>query len=387
MKRRLALAFVALSVFVITIRQFSPEIDVHRQLGNILHYPASNLPEPQLVLEAAPPQTNNSKSEHVLEVSHPQTASNPQTQPARPTESNHQTESNPYYSWATHVPEGNIRQRLAEFIPYDPHARYNRNVIQTWYTRDDPKLQGYFGTWDQVLPDFNHILYINDGTEVEFVQSFSDTLHDVSRTYFDLLKLRIIRSDYFKYLAVWRQGGIWSDMDSWAQQPFDNWLTSEAYHPNNLSITELEQKIGMVVGIEYWGPDKLNPVADHQHWQFATYVFAAKQGHPVLLELIAEIVERAGYLANLLEEEKLNEDDVIKETGPLMFTSVVEQWIRKRYDASFNFRHDLPNMNQSPTLIGDVLILPHLAFSGYVARDDPRAYIGHATMGSWRKNP
>ena len=97
-------------------------------------------------------------------------------------------------------------------------------------------------------------------------------------TYFDLLKLRIIRSDYFKYLAVWHQGGVWADMDTWTQQPFDHWLTGETFHPNLLPIEELEQKIGMVVGIECWGPDKLHPFHDHYHYQFATYMFAAKQG-------------------------------------------------------------------------------------------------------------
>ena len=141
----LALAFVSLSVFVITVRHSAPEIDV--QLGGI--HATSNLPETQLVLNGSEPRT----------------------------------ESNPYYFWTTNVPEGNIRQRLAEYFPYDPNARYNRNVIQTWYTHDDPKVQGWFESWDKVLPDFNHVLYINDGTEVEYIQSLNNTLHEVSRTY------------------------------------------------------------------------------------------------------------------------------------------------------------------------------------------------------------
>ena len=255
---------------------------------------------------------------------------------------------------------------------------------------DDPKTHGYFISWDQVLPDFNHILYLNNDTEIKYVDSFADSLHDVSRAYFDLLNLRILKSDYFKYLAIWRQGGIWADMDTFVQQPFENWLTGIAFNPDELPlpIEELERKIGFVVGIEYWGPREHLP-HDHQHWQFATYVFAGKQGHPILLELIAQIVEKAGSIANMLEEERLSEEDVIIETGPLFFTKVVENWIKKRYDASFNFRHDLPYI-ETPTLFGDVLILPNVAFCGFdvtgESKNDPRKYIGHSTMGSWRKN-
>jgi len=300
-----------------------------------------------------------------------------------------QKEVNPYYFWATSGPGGNIRQRLAEYVPYNPNARYKRNLIQTWHTRNDPKTHGYFVSWDEHLNDFNHILYLNNDTEIEYVRSFTNRLQDVTRTYFDLLNLRILRSDYFKYLAVWRQGGIWADMDTFVQQPFNNWLTGVAFNPTEVRpVEELERRIGMVVGIEYWGPAEHLP-HDHHHWQFATYVFGAKQGHPVLLELIARIVEKAGDIANLLEEGRLSEDDVIMETGPLLFTRVVEEWIRKRYDASFNFRHDLPHMDESPTLLGDILILPTVAFGAFdvtgESAHDARKYIGHSTMGSWRK--
>jgi len=360
MKRRLAQAFVAFSIFVITVRRLAPEIYLHHQLGGIFQHSRPNIPESP-VFEGSRPTTT-------------------------------QKESNQYYFWATNGPEGSIRQRLAEYVNYNPNARYNRNVIQTWRTQSDPKTHGYFVSWDEHLPDFNHILYLNNDTEIKFVESFNqDTnrLHDVERTYFDLLNLRILRSDYFKYLAVWREGGIWADMDTFAQQPFDNWLTGVAFNPTKLPppIEELEQKIGMVVGIEYWGP-KERLLHDHHHYQFASYVFAAKQGHPVLLEIISRIVEKAGHIANLLEEERLTEDDIIFETGPLVFTRVVEEWIKKHYDASFDFRHDLPTIG-SPTLIGDILILPDEAFSAFdvtgQSANDPRKYIGHSTMGSWRK--
>lgn len=302
--------------------------------------------------------------------------------------------SEQYYFWSTNGPEGNIRQRLAKYFPYDPNARWNRNLIQTWHSQVNASTHGWFGTWDKHLPDFNHYLYLNNNTEIEYVQSINlqtNLLPDVVRAYVDLLSVTILRCDFFRYIAIWLQGGIWADMDTFVQQPFDNWLTGVAFNPTQPSppIEELERKIGMVVGIEYWGPPDAIMLVDHKRWQFAQHLFGAKQGHPVLLEAIARVVEKAGDLANRIEEGTLSEDDVIVWTGPQLLTRVLEEWIRKRYDASFNYRHDLPKIKH-PTLIGDILILPHVAFDAFPgtgeAARDPRKYAGHSNQGTWRKS-
>src|SRR5271170_1866727 len=54
--------------------------------------------------------------------------------------------SEQYYFWSTSGPEGNIRQRLAKYFPYDPNARWNRNLIQTWHTPVDASTHGWFGS-------------------------------------------------------------------------------------------------------------------------------------------------------------------------------------------------------------------------------------------------
>lgn len=293
------------------------------------------------------------------------------------------TNSDAYYFW-TASPQGNIRQRLAELRWYNESDRWNRNVIQSWKTPLDVSDKN-FASWEHFNPDFKHILFLDDTQDERVWEIGSYNLRDVARTYFELFKKKfILRSDFFRYLAIWSDGGIWADVDTWAQRPFDEWI-SLALPPDDVetTIASLESKIGMVVGIEY---DRANG----GEWDgVCQYVFAAKQGHPVLLELIARIVEKAGAIANKLDAvEELNNREVLEITGPELFTEVVSQWIKQRFDSSFEFRRDWHEMTTA-TLFGDILVLPIWAFSsgrGFPDTggfDDPRVCAGHGFAGSW----
>jgi hypothetical protein len=45
-----------------------------------------------------------------------------------------QEKSDQYYFWSTNGQQGNIRQRLAEYVPYNPNARWDRNLVQAWHS-------------------------------------------------------------------------------------------------------------------------------------------------------------------------------------------------------------------------------------------------------------
>ena len=80
----------------------------------------------------------------------------------------------------------------------------------------------------------------------------------------------------------------------------------------------------------------------------------------------------------------MTEWEIITETGPGLISKVVEEWIKKRYDASFSIRNDFPDL-MVPTLYGDILILPQLAVSGHDNDlDNPKTYAGHKVQSSWR---
>jgi len=284
------------------------------------------------------------------------------------------------FSWAKSSGDS-LRRRLAEYQPYHPYGRWNRHIIQSWrtpITSDD----GFFESWERHNPTFAHLLY-NDTTEAERVTEIGNfDLREVSRTYFELLDKKIVlRSDFFRYLAIWADGGIWADVDTWAQRPFDEWI---GMADGSQSAEELESEVGMIIGLECMtGPD------GGQWDSVAQYVFAAKQGHPILLELIARIIEKAGDIANHLDSvEQLMNREVLHMTGPGIFTDVIAEWIKSQWDGSFNLHRDWRAMSNA-TLFGDVLVLPIWAFGSGVGFpntygwDDPRICAGHRFLGSW----
>jgi mannosyltransferase OCH1-like enzyme len=295
------------------------------------------------------------------------------------------SEFDKYYLWATHFPQGNIRQRLAEYVPYDPNRRWERNLIQIWHTEVNSTNNLYFSTWEEHLSDFKHILYINNSTQKEYIESIekdTDLLYDVVRAYLDLLDMTILRADFFRYIAIFIQGGVYADIDAYATQPFNNWLANVGYiEPEFVPpIEELERQIGMVIAIEGGKA--------HNWWGIEQFMFGAKPGHPLLLEIIARIVEKAGVLYRKIAEGKIREADVLAETGPGIMTKVVEEYIKTHYDASFNYRYDLELMDDigAPILFGDILILPPVAVDGYPAGKPrhPGVYCGHSALSSWR---
>jgi mannosyltransferase OCH1-like enzyme len=286
-----------------------------------------------------------------------------------------------YYDWTTDS-RTNVRQRLAEYKPYNPTDRWNRNIIQSWRTLITTA-DGFFASWEWHNPDFRHVLF-NDATELERVLAISaNNLPEVNRTYSELLDRKIVlRSDFFRYLIIWAHGGIWADVDTWAQQSFNQWLRlCPSLYPDE-SLASMESRVGMIVGIECMN-------GEGGDWDnVAQYIFAAKQGHPVLLELVARIIEKAGDIANRLDTVGVKNMEVLALTGPGLFSDMIGEWIKNRWDASFNLHRDWRHLT-SPTLFGDILILPVWAFNAGVGFpntfgwEDPRVCAGHRFLGSW----
>jgi len=288
-----------------------------------------------------------------------------------------------YYAWSTGR-RGGIRQRLAEYKPYVPDERWNRNIIQSWKTPITTS-DGFFESWERHNPNFKHILFNDTSENARIVKISGNHLPEINRTYSELLHKKVVlRSDFFRYVVIWADGGIWADVDTWAQRPFDAWisLASPAEGPHQ-SLASLESNVGMIVGLEC-------VLGEGGQWtSLAQYIFAAKQGHPVLLETIARIVEKAGDIAIHLDSvDELRNREVLGMTGPEIFTDLIAEWIKKEWDASFNYKRDWRNLS-NPVLFGDILVLPVWAFGSGVGLpntfgwDDPRICAGHRFLGSW----
>lgn len=259
-------------------------------------------------------------------------------------------ESN-YYFWAKEGSEHDLRQRLAEFVWYKPDERWHRNIVQSWHTHLNNTDE--YRSWEEHKADFNHLFYV-DADQESCVRNLTvHNLHDIELAYFQLLTKVIVRSDFFRYFSIFAFGGIWADADTWLRKPFVEWLALASKSPTTKSsLANLESKVGMIVGIEY------------EHSQtLVQYVFAAKQGHPVLLELIASITEQAPEIARAIDKGEFHIGEVLSTTGPNHFTKIVQQWIKRRWDPHFDASSNWTELRE-PKLFGDILVLPQYAFGG-----------------------
>ncbi|OLN93092.1 Initiation-specific alpha-1,6-mannosyltransferase 4 [Colletotrichum chlorophyti] len=192
-----------------------------------------------------------------------------------------------------------------------------------------------------------------------------------------------MQSDLLRYLILEAEGGVYTDTDTVALRPIDNWVPDH-----------LRDRVRLLVGIEY---DRLDdgPWAEIPHWvQFCQWTIAAAPGHPVFRKMADRVIQSvhdltASYGVPLKDINPTN-FEVLNSTGPAAWTDVVFEYIQT-VDPSLNTTQDLSFMME-PTLFGDVLILPidsfgmgqlhsHSTHDGTIPES---ALMRHLFGGSWR---
>ncbi|KAK2035779.1 hypothetical protein LZ31DRAFT_485812, partial [Colletotrichum somersetense] len=184
-----------------------------------------------------------------------------------------------------------------------------------------------------------------------------------------------MKSDLLRYLLLHIEGGVYTDTDTLALKPIDQWVP---YH--------LRNQTRLVVGIEFDQRDD-SPWMDIPHpVQFCQWTIAAAPGHRIFQNMVARIMRSELSLL------KLSSFEVMNSTGPAAWTDVVWKYIQAT-EPDWGLT-DIKNLSRmaAPTLYGDVLVLPINGFgmgqwhSGSVndgtIPDD--ALVKHLFGGSWR---
>lgn len=192
------------------------------------------------------------------------------------------------------------------------------------------------------------------------------------------------KSDLLRYLILYKEGGVYTDIDTAAVRPINTWVP-EKYR----NATQV------VVGIEF---DRLGGedwTDLHKDLQFCQWTIAAAPGHALFSRMVDKAVT---YIDELAVKQNttpgnitMDEDEVMDSTGPMGWTDVVWEQLQL-YDAALT---DLTNLSGlwEPRLIGDILILPINAFgmgqdhsnSSPADRPVPDATLArHWFHGSWR---
>lgn len=129
-----------------------------------------------------------------------------------------------------------------------------------WQTYKDPfdKLQPYMfqavNTWKLMNPEYEY-RYMDDKQAGEFVlQEFGQEWYDL----FIGLPVGVMRGDVWRYMVIYKYGGVYADLDTECLSPISSWLLE----------------------------DKSFIVCPENAIHFCQWTFAAEAGHPILKNVL-----------------------------------------------------------------------------------------------------
>ena len=279
-----------------------------------------------------------------------------------------------------------LRDQLRYQFPYERESKFPAYIWQTWkYT----PASGEFGesfrpaeaSWTELHPGFVHEV-ITDRVAVHLIRHLYASIPDVIEAY-NSLPFPVLKADFFRYLVLLARGGIYTDIDTTALKSATEWIPQELPR----------ETIGLVIGIEA-DPDR----PDWKDWysrriQFCQWTIQAKPGHPVLRDVVATITEETLRMKKLghLNGTKLDKS-IVEFTGPAMWTDAIFNFFNNpEYfavgEGGKNITWEHFTGIESPSKVGDVVVLPITSFSPGVQQmgakdtEDEMAFVQHEFEG------
>ncbi|GAA6010916.1 hypothetical protein JCM11491_004599 [Sporobolomyces phaffii] len=199
----------------------------------------------------------------------------------------------------------------------------------------------------------------------------------------------VLRSDFWRYLVLAVEGGVYADTDVECMKPVEEWGLNIEWEGTAPSDYEPPS---CIVGVEA-------DVGDRRDWaKFSQWTMASSRGHPIMLDAVRRVVEQA--LVPVPQDSK--PASVMERTGPGLFTDAVLAYLHAKYRKNWTSfqrlgfegwrfhhgKHDKGKMSSEG--YGDVKVLQITGFSpgighmGAENKEHPAAMASHYFAGSWR---
>lgn len=255
-------------------------------------------------------------------------------------------------SYKSTANSGRFPRKIWQTWKVDPLGFEERDlsVARTW-TAKNPEYRY------EVLTDQNDVYYV----ETHFGPSGFNRL-DIIYMY-KSLRLKIIKADLLRYLVMYVEGGVYTDIDVEALKPIHRFI------PQRYS----EKDIDMVIGVEIDQPDFNNhTILGKKSQSFCQWTFMCKPRLPVMMVLINNILKWLNQVA--LDQQvpisdiQLGFDEVISGTGPSAFTKALLSHMSAREEGTVHW-DCFHNLAESK-LVGGVLVLTVEAFAAGQGHSD-----------------
>ena len=244
--------------------------------------------------------------------------------------------------------------------PQNTNKKYIPKIIHQTYASQalSSRMRKLVDSWRLLNPGWE-IRFYDDEACLDFVtQQFPEYLD----AYVNLPK-SVERSDFFRYLIIYKYGGVYTDIDTECRQPLD-----EVLNPTDT----------MVVGWEKESVSEKEALINHfvRANQVLQWTFMAAPGHPALKEVCDFIRDHA--TAKLSDNTNR---DTLEKTGPGIFTDIVLRHSKSHPPFSVNDEQSWP-----------IRFLPRVALGAHpknkdgVMANSPEVKVLHHFMGGWKSH-
>lgn len=160
-----------------------------------------------------------------------------------------------------------------------------KNIFQSWYTKTlDPLLQSKIDVFKNLNPDYSYNLY-DDNDMDNFVNEYFNG--EIAECY-NKLNIIVAKVDFWRYLVLYKYGGVYLDMDSNIEKPLDELIRST---------------------------DEAIITAEGNPDLYVQWALIFSKGHPILKKTIDLII------SNIKNNSYPN--DIHKMTGPFVYTKAI----------------------------------------------------------------
>lgn len=175
-----------------------------------------------------------------------------------------------------------------------------KNIFQSWHTKKlHSRLQRKINTFRRMNNDYHYYLY-NDNDMDNFVNDYFDG--EIAECY-NKLNIIVAKVDFWRYLVLYKYGGVYLDMDSSIEKPLDELIKTE------------DQAIITAEG---------NPNL------YVQWALIFSKEHPILkktIELICDNIRNNKYPNN-----------IHKMTGPTVYSKSINEIHKELFNHSINHR-------------------------------------------------
>jgi len=160
-----------------------------------------------------------------------------------------------------------------------------KNIFQSWYTKDlDPLLQNKINIFKNLNSDYSYNLYNDDDMDNFVNNNFNGEIVEC----YNKLNIIVAKVDFWRYLVLYKYGGIYLDMDSNIEKPLNELIRST---------------------------DEAIITAEGNPNMYVQWALIFSKGHPILKKTIDLIIMniKNNYYPN----------DIHKMTGPSVYTNAI----------------------------------------------------------------